>query len=75
MLQAFLNSQLKPRLSNKEILALSVNLLNFDDGLRMMLKIFDNFEPEVLNDACDALMPIHHFLVMTFDLVRRSRIK
>lgn len=75
MLQALLNSQLKSRLLNKEILTLIVNLLDFIDGIRVVLKIFNNFKLEVLNDACDAFMPIHHFLVVAFDLVRSSCIK
>jgi hypothetical protein len=40
-----------------------------------MLQIFNNLEAEVLNDARDAFVPIHHFLMVAFDLVRGPGIK
>jgi len=36
----------------------------------VVLEIFNNLESEVFDDAVDALVAIHHFLMVALNLVR-----
>lgn len=55
---------------NKKGLAVLVDLLNIFNVLWIGLDVFDDFEPEKLNDNLNILVTNHHFLMVGFDLVR-----
>lgn len=49
-----------------------VNPLNILSGFWAALKVLDDFDPYIVNDALNALVPHHHLLVMALDLMRMA---
>lgn len=57
------------RFFEKEGLALLVDPLDFLSRFGAALEVVDDFDPEIVNDALNALVPDHHLLVMALDLM------
>jgi hypothetical protein len=46
-----------------------VDFLNIGCKLDVILDVFNDFHLEIVYDSFNTLMPHHHFLMMTFDLM------
>jgi hypothetical protein len=63
------DSILETGLSNKESFAIKVDLLNLINGGGIIPKIFNDFQPQIVDNTLNTLMTNHHFLVVAFNLV------
>ena len=64
------HSIMDSRFLKEEGLAILIDPLNILDRLRTALEVHDDLDPEIVDDALDALVPHHHLLVMALDLMR-----
>lgn len=64
---------IRTHLLDKKFLAIGVDSLDIISIANIILHLFYDFHFKIIDDALNTLMPHHHLLMMTFDLMRVSR--